>query len=53
MYSQDGSAKHASDAKNLSQEIRTATGQSSSTSPISQKQIDSWWNQVADWTQAS
>jgi hypothetical protein len=53
-YSQNGSAKHASDAKNLSREIRTATGQSSSSSShVSQKQIDSWWNQVADWTQAS
>jgi hypothetical protein len=52
-YSQNGSAKHASDAKNLSQEIRTATRQSSRASSVSQKQIDSWWNQVADWTQAS
>lgn len=51
-YSQDGSAKHASDAKNLSQEIRTATRRSSSAPSVSQKQIDSWWNQVADWTQA-
>ncbi|GEM_PF-2766820 len=52
-YSANSSAKHASEAKNLSQEIRTATRQSSSTSAVSQKQIDSWWNQVADWTQQS
>lgn len=52
-YSQNSSAKHASEAKNLSQEIRTSTSQSTRASSVSQKQIDSWWNQVADWTQAS
>jgi hypothetical protein len=48
-YSSNAQVPHATDAKNLSQQIKSSSASLSNNSASSQK-IDNWWNKLADWT---
>jgi hypothetical protein len=49
-YAQNSQAPHAQDAKNLMQQIKSSAASISTNKTNASQKIDSWWNQLADWT---
>jgi hypothetical protein len=52
-YSKDAQAPHAKDAKNLGAQITSAANSATSNHASVEKNVDTWWNQLADWTNQS
>lgn len=52
-YSKDAQAPHAQDAKNLGAQITSAANSATSNHASVEKNVDTWWNQLADWTNQS
>jgi hypothetical protein len=52
-YSKDAQASHAKDAKNLGAQITSAANSAPSNHASVEKNVDTWWNQLADWTNQS
>ena len=49
-YAQDSHAQHAKDAKNLMTQIKSQTASMQGSHGIDKQKIDTWWNEVANWT---
>lgn len=49
-YGNMSQAKHASDAKNISSQIKSFSGKIANSHQTAQSKIENWWNQVAGWT---
>lgn len=49
-YGNSSQAKHANDAKDLSNQIKSFSGKIANHHQNAQSKIENWWNQVAGWT---
>lgn len=52
-YSNDAKAPHAKDAKDLGAQITSAANSATGNHASIEKNVGSWWNQLADWTNQS
>lgn len=52
-YSGDANAPHAKDAKNLGAEITSGANSVTNNHTSIEKNVDTWWNQLANWTNQS